>query len=159
MIKLKSFRKPTIILVVVLGIVWLFYLYVRVNTWRGTIRDVSEMPWGGNLVAKINPSGAVLAEVSFSYSLDGYFASAFGQCDEASHKNFVSLLDLATVDGTLLNDSLVRVVPSERRDGFVFSETDTVHYGKMNIDVEQFFVYCCYSKETGYFLIDFEERW
>ena len=133
--------------------------------WQDTVSDASKLPWAGNIVAGLNPTGELTAKVALS-SKDRRLNRtwAFGRCDESSLTRFASSISPLTKGEPYkkelidqINELLIELVSNDKRDGFVFSEDDTVYYGVIKADGEQFMIECSYCKETGYFIIEISQ--
>ena len=127
-------------------------LATRESVWQGTVYSTSEIPWGGDVIAFINPHGKIIAETHYYPEQSHHFARALGQADERSFKAFVSHFDFEPLPGDLWNERLSKWPGNAT--GVLFSHDDTGFVGVIDKPGARTGVEGVFSGSLGKFFIE-----
>ncbi|MCA9262614.1 MAG: hypothetical protein KDA60_02150 [Planctomycetales bacterium] len=130
------------------------YPWTIQREWNGVVMSPSDIPWGGEIVAKLSPEPGIAAESYYYVERDQYFAHAFGRCSPESFGQFVRRFNLETTRSDVWNDWMVGWVPSEVRKGFVFAEHDIAFLGSASVGDVKAIVRGAYSEDAGVFAVE-----
>lgn len=138
---------------------WLLIALVSIagmgSRWRGTVQDASKIPYGGEVIALLAPTGDLVADSSYSPHRSHMSAEAIGTCEEESFNRFVSDFQLQTFleTGDMYNDEIALLLGKESRDILLFSRKDQAFYGGLDRGERSWKVVGVYNHEMRRFYI------
>jgi hypothetical protein len=121
---------------------------------RGYFSRPDDLPWGGVLLASLEPAGNIFAEVYEPASRNAHSVRIFGRCTQSSVDRFVEIHALEPVNVDIWKHQLSEWVPSDVRGNFQFEDTDMGFAGVVDRHRgKRVMIQGAFSSSTGFFIL------